>query len=583
MKIKKIEFKNINSYGNNIQYIDCFNENGSLILLHGDNGAGKSTIKQVIDITIFSKTTGKNGKRLAIKELANRRNGSMYTSIIFENHKNQNIQMKRWVKPNKFEIIINDNISTEQFKNMNNKEREQIIGYSYDIFKSFISINMNDFKNFISLNKDDKETLLNKLFNLNELDDLYSIAKELDKTNQTKIYEYENLINENELLIIEYISTLTKIKETQQISKKEKLLELKQQIFNLKPEYDNLIEKIKINQEKKEKLNKKNINLKNIKLNKEREKTKIEIIIENLNEKIKTYKSGICPICNTILTDNSHLNTLKKYQNEIKIKENMLKDINIFLNKCILEDTKIRNNNDTLYKEKINLNQRLTEIKILLKSLNKEYKELKNSLNDINVNTGDLEEKIKLLKEKNKKYQEIIDNLEIKSITYDKLLKILSFDGIRKTLIKNAITPINIYLSNYLKRLESIYTAKLSDSFDATIYELETLEINSETLSKGEDRKINISIALSYLKIIMDMKHSNVIFLDEIFDGLSMTNIVLILDILKEMSKIYKTNIIVVAHGISEMKDFNKIVNNFDYIIEAKKDIFSNLNIKKIN
>jgi hypothetical protein len=31
------------------------------------------------------------------------------------------------------------------------------------------------------------------------------------------------------------------------------------------------------------------------------------------------------------------------------------------------------------------------------------------------------------------------------------------------------------------------------------------------------------------------------------------------------------------------MKDFNKIVNNFNYIIEAKKDIFSDLDIKKIN
>jgi DNA repair exonuclease SbcCD ATPase subunit len=249
----------------------------------------------------------------------------------------------------------------------------------------------------------------------------------------------------------------------------------------------------------------------------------------------------------------------------------------------VLEDTKIRNNNDTLYKEKVSLDQRLTQIKILLGSLNKEYKELKQSLDDVNENTVELEEKIERLKGKNREYQEIIDDLELKSTSYDELLKILSFDGIRKSLIQNAITPINVYLSDYLKRLNSLYTAELSDNFDATIYELETLEINSETLSKGEDRKINISIALSYLKIIMDMKHSNVIFLDEIFDGLSMTNIVLILKILKELSIEYKTNIIIVAHGISEMKDFNKIVNNFNYIIEAKKDIFSDLDIKKIN
>jgi DNA repair exonuclease SbcCD ATPase subunit len=377
MKIKKIEFKNINSYGNNIQTIDCFNEDGSLILLHGDNGYGKSTIKQVMDVTIFSKTTGKNGKRLAVKELPNRRNGAMYSSIIFENHLEQLVQMKRWIKPNDFEISVNNEIMTERFKKMTNKEREKIIGYSYDIFKSFISININDFKNFISLNKEDKETLLNKLFNLNELDDLHSITKELDKANQTKIYEYDNLILENDSLIIEYNSTITKIKESQQFSKEEKLADLKQQILDLKPEYLELNEQIKQNQEKKDNLNRKNIKLRTIKLNKEKEKTKIELEIENLGEKIETYNSGICPVCDTILTDDSHLNSLIKFQNEIKIKETLINKCDQFLNKCVLEDTKIRNNNDTLYKEKVSLNQRLTEIKILLGSLNKEYKELK--------------------------------------------------------------------------------------------------------------------------------------------------------------------------------------------------------------
>ena len=581
MKIKKIEFKNINSYGNNIQKIE-FNDESGLILLFGENGAGKSTIKQVMDVTLFSKTTGKNGKRLAVKELPNRRNGAMYSSVLFENHLEQLVQMKRWIKPNDFEITVNHEVMTERFKKMTNKEREKIIGYSYDIFKSFISININDFKNFISLNKEDKETLLNKLFNLNELDDLHSITKELDKTNQSQIYEYENLIMENDSLIMEYNSTITKIKTSQQFSKEEKLEELKQQIFELKPEYNELNEKLKENQEKKDNLNRKNIKLRTIKLNKEREKTKIELEIENLNEKIETYNSGVCPVCDTILTDDSHLNTLTKFQNEIKIKDIMIKKCDEFLNKCVLEDTKIRNNNDTLYQEKVALNQRLTELKILLGSLNKEYKELKASLNNVTENTVELENKITNLKNKNNEYQTIINKLELKSTSYDELLKILSFDGIRKSLIQNAIKPINGYLSDYLKRLNSLYTAELSDNFDATIYELETLEINSETLSKGEDRKINISIALSYLKIIMDMKHSNVIFLDEIFDGLSMKNIVLILEILKEMSIEYKTNIIVVAHGISEMKDFNKIVSNFNYIIEAKKDIFSDLNIEKL-
>lgn len=40
MIIKKLEFKNINSYGNNLQTLE-FDSNGGLILLTGKNGQGK--------------------------------------------------------------------------------------------------------------------------------------------------------------------------------------------------------------------------------------------------------------------------------------------------------------------------------------------------------------------------------------------------------------------------------------------------------------------------------------------------------------------------------------------------------------
>jgi len=582
MKIKKIEFKNINSYGNNIQEI-TFDDDPGLILLFGENGSGKSTIKQVMDITLFGKTVGKNGKRLAIKELPNRRNGTLYTSIDFENHKSQQVSMTRWVKPNDFQITVNEEILTERFKTMSKKDRDNIIGYTYDIFKSFISININDFKNFISLNKEDKETLLNKLFNLNELDDLFSITKDIDKSNQSKIYEFEDLISDNEDLISEYNTTITNIIEKEKFSKEERKLEIKEEILNIKPLYTELNNQLNDIKEKKTKLNIKFSKLRDIKSDNERNKTKYELIIDNLNEKINTYNSGVCPVCDTILTDDSHITTLKTYYTNINDNKLEIETCNKFLNKCKIEDVKLKNINNTLYHDKQKIDEELNSLKITLGILNNEYKLLGiDDINDHSESISKISEKIDQLKKKNIEYQEIINDLEEKSNTYEELKKILSFDGIRKTLISNAIGPINQYLKNYLKRLNSEYSAILSDNFDATIYELETLKVNPETLSKGEDRKINIAIAISYLRIILDMKHSNIIFLDEIFDGISMNNIVLIIDILKELSMEYKTNIIIVAHGISEMKDFSNVVKKFSYTIETKKDIFSDLIIKKI-
>ena len=160
MIIDKLEFKNINSYGNNLHTLE-FDEEGGLILLMGENGTGKSTIKQSLELCIFGKVQGKSGKRLALTKLPNRRNGNLYTGVYFKNSAMDDIVMKRFIKPNNFEMTVNEEPFEQRFKVMSDKEREKIIGYNFDVFKSFISFNMNDFKNFISLSKEDKENLLN--------------------------------------------------------------------------------------------------------------------------------------------------------------------------------------------------------------------------------------------------------------------------------------------------------------------------------------------------------------------------------------------------------------------------------------
>ena len=141
---------------------------------------------------------------------------------------------------------------------------------------------------------------------------------------------------------------------------------------------------------------------------------------------------------------------------------------------------------------------------------------------------------------------------------------------IRKNIISNIIKPINKYLSEFLIKLNSPYKAVLNDNFSASLYELDSIEIDSETISRGEDKKINLAIALSYLRLILDSNHSNLIFLDEIFDGIDVNNIDNTLKILKEIAIQYKLNIICVHQGLSKL-------DNFDRVITVTKDIFSDI------
>jgi DNA repair exonuclease SbcCD ATPase subunit len=70
MKIKKIEWRNFSSYGNKTQTL-VLEDRNSLFQIVGENGAGKSSISQVITFGLYGKLEGKK-----LKDIPNRINGN---------------------------------------------------------------------------------------------------------------------------------------------------------------------------------------------------------------------------------------------------------------------------------------------------------------------------------------------------------------------------------------------------------------------------------------------------------------------------------------------------------------------------
>jgi DNA repair exonuclease SbcCD ATPase subunit len=111
MRITSVEWKNFNGYGNIPSKIE-FNRDGMLYLLVGQNGAGKSTIAEVITYALYGKV---EGKRLG--DLANRINKGMEVTLTMV-CKGKNVTIKRGISPNYFELFI-DNKPYDQAGNKN--------------------------------------------------------------------------------------------------------------------------------------------------------------------------------------------------------------------------------------------------------------------------------------------------------------------------------------------------------------------------------------------------------------------------------------------------------------------------------
>ena len=563
MIIKSLKFKNIKSYGNKTQQLE-FDENGGLILLSGGNGSGKSTILNSIDLVLFNQVRGKESSKIPLKEFPNRINKNLEIDIDFINNQNDTISINRKLEPNDFCIKINEQNYTERFKLMSSTEKEKLIGFNYSTFKSFISLSMNDFLNFINLKPEDKRNLLNRLFNLEKIDDYQSITKELLSQNKKEIerltIDITNIDNE----LKDIITIIKKNQNRNDISKNE----LKIKIQETKDKYNEIQNQITILNHKISDFNVKMQEYKNHINISENENIKRRTQLTEIRDKIKIFESGKCPYCYTGLSDDEHLKMLdglkitnadlvnKITENESKIYHYTEENKQLSKQCRLLEDSK--NELDT----------KIIDIKSDAKTLKYQFENHKDNDNDIieelknkgqrlNLDKKDKLNRINLLKNDNKSLLE--------------LYNILGEDGARKSIIMSLIPPINSYLKKSLKSINYPFNVKLNDNFDAEIYDKGEL-IHNETPSNGEIRMLNICIAISYIEMIRKTKNINILFLDEVFQSIEKDNISLILNILKDFSIQNKLNLILVHHGLEELdsKIFNKIIN-------VQKNIFSDL------
>lgn len=564
MIVKEIRFKNIKSYGNKQQSITF--DNPGLWLIHGTNGSGKSSILDVLDITLFNIARGKNNNRIPIKNIVNRINKNLEVFINFDNFKNDSIQIVRKVDPSDFNITINEQNYTERFKLMNDIDKENVIGFNYQTFRSFISLSMNDFLNFIDLKPEDKRNLLNRLFNLEIIDEYQSITKEIINQNKKEIDRLSTEIINIDSELKGYMSIIQNNTGKNKMSKEDlkKLgVDKKKKLDDINKEMIELNNKISDFQLKIQE-HKNYINISN----NENIKRKTELL--EVKNKIKIYESGNCPYCNSGLNDDEHLQLL----NELKINETDLSDKIIQNDKKITyfqdENKSINQQIKVLEDSKDLLDEQIIDIRSDLKSIKKEFDEYEGSDNQI---IDDL--KIKgsiLLKEKKEKNNKIIElKNDINELT--DLIKVFGDNGARKSIILSIIPPINFYLTKLLKFINFPYEVKLNDNFDAEIYDKGEI-IHKETPSNGEIRMLNICIAISYIQMVRKMKNINILFMDEVFQSVHKDNINLLLNLLKNFANENKLHLLLVHHGLEEVDP-----SYFNKIISVQKDMFSDLKI----
>jgi DNA repair protein SbcC/Rad50 len=554
MLLQSIKIKNFKSFGNTEQEIVLNTKNGELILLKGSNGNGKSAIGDSLDFNLFKKVKGRNKKTVTLSSLPNRINSELLTTVEFISNGTR-VKVVRGITPNILELWENDVLNDRAGKANIDKEIEKYIGMDFEAFKSFISMSISDFKNFLSLSNEEKKLLLDRLFNLETINVLNDILKELVKNNKSDISVVEKEIETLDESIKSIKTSLEKTKEKLSKNIEDDITNIKNKITENKTPYTELKTKLDKISEKETSLKTSIDNLKNDIINTNSE-------IKRVAEDIELYNNSKCPTCKSDLTAEFHVN----FKNDLVEKHIKLQEIKKELSEKYTNLNTSKTKLDTI---KTGATSKFNDLKYALKNWQSELEKLQLELGDKSSSLDEFIQSIKEFETKKKTSREKKSDYENKKLYHKELSEVFSEDGVKKSIIRNIIKPINVFLNENIKVMNIPFEIELNENFDASIKHF-GLEIDPETLSLGETKRCNISILLAYMMLIRTKRAINILFLDEVFSSIDVDGINDILKLLKRFANQYNINIFLVHHSHLDSSYFDRIIN-------VKKDIFTHL------
>ena len=557
MLISQLSIRGFKSYGNNEQVLNLNTEKGELILLAGLNGAGKSSLLDSFDYVLYGKCKGKKKKWSTLSTLPNRISGELLNKVKFVSSSTE-IEIERGISPSVLRLKENGVWNDRAGKVNLDDKIEKYIGYDIETFKSFISMSINDFKNFISLSNEEKQILLDKLFNLEVINILNGILKDINKSNKSLVLRHETEISTLQDSIDSITISIQKSLEREKDDLQGEIEKIKSEMNSKKDEFTSLkdkVEKIKIKEKE----------LKD-ELDKEREQfINIQNDIKGIQKEIDLYNLGKCPTCKTSF-EGEHYTSLLDLLTEKKTATDKIKS------EIELNITNIRDKQRKLQTISDTTNKAFTDITYLLKNYKTQIDRLQSKISNDNKLPSSVQEFENTIKELNDKKEVSSEKVHVckeKEIYYRELNKIFGDEGVKKSIITGIIKPINHFIGENIKFMNLPFQVQLDESFNAEIRQF-GMEIEHDTLSTGETRKLNIAILVAYLKLIRTKRHINILFLDEVFSSIDIEGIEAILFLLKEFAVSYNVNIFVVHHAIMNRE-------YFDRVIHIQKNVFSEI------
>ena len=530
MKLLNFSFKNLCSYGNKLQSF-TFSEDPQLIVVEGKNGGGKSTISDALTFAIYGKSAIRK-----TKELPNRLNKNGYTFIDFIANNGDRVEIERGLEPNFSRLSINgaeynlpDKRRTDDFI------EDELTKIPFNVFSNTISLSINDFKSFVKLSPNDKRQIIDKIFGLEIVNDMSKKNKEELRDLKLSLHKLDSSIESNTTVLQNSLDQLNHMKEDLSAIKDSRKNEVANRIKEL--EKDKELYKNNYNE-----MNTAISDLEKAVSDAKEARTTSQLSILDWQKKLTIYESNKCPHCLSDLTDSAHIH-IKETLIDKKTKEEQKLPL---LSKKVQEEERI------MLEKKGELEfakSQFYKVDALLTPLKRELSSL--SIDDTldtdgtEYLNGVISSIRKTLESANTERSNVNNQYRIAQ----EMDEILSDSGMKRLLMGQILPILNKKILRTSKVLDFPFAFEFDINFEPIITQL-GIQISPDSLSTGEQKKMNLIVLLGIIELIKLKHHSvNLLFLDEIFSSLDVESIYRVVDLLKTFSKKYKMTIFVISHS----------------------------------
>jgi len=513
---EKICWKNFLSTGN--QYTEVELDGKSTTLIIGSNGAGKSTVLDALTFSLFNKPFRKISKAQLINTV-NEKDCRVEVEFSIAETK---WKVVRGIKPSIFEIHRND-VCLDQFASANDQQKwleQNVIKMNYKSFTQIVILGSSSFVPFMQLSATNRREVIEDLLDIKIFSSMNHLIKDKMRGLKDEIRTLDlkkESLNEKVKMQTDFMEKIEKRGNDDIEDKRKKSRELGDEIcaLMLKNEHSNdQVYGLTKEQEKVTGATEKLRKLGTI-------KGTLSNKVSTITKKTKFFEDNtVCPTCKQDIEEEFRLNNISDAQDKIKELQSGYKE----LEEAIKKEEEREHHFTKISKEINSLTHGISKNNTHISGCQRQIRDLESEVQELTkqlANRNTEHEKLESFKENlGKTYEDLA--VQKDSINYfDFSYSLLKDGGVKSKIIKKYLPLINQQVNRYLQMMDFYINFTLDEEFNETVQSPIHDNFSYASFSEGEKMRIDLALLFTWREVARykNSVNTNLLIMDEVFDS----------------------------------------------------------------